>query len=145
MKALKKTNLPGTGSIPPGLAVWHELECPFQRRRQREQGLWHHQSVFGKVCGEMMFGTSSLVSCSEQRSTWQKIEAVEGSVPAPSRERFCSCRENGLRNGEDANACFVTASRLIYCNEPLAFALMDRIASGFTMLAVHLQNDIEGC
>lgn len=90
-----------------------------------------------------MFGTSSLASCSEGRNTWQKVEAAEGSVPVPSCES--SGREDGLWNREDANACFATASRLIYCNEPLAFSLMDCIASGSGKLSVHLKNDVGGC
>lgn len=68
-------------------------------------------------------------------------------MPAPSCKRFGRELRNELRNREDANACFATASRLIYCNEPLAFSLMDYLASGssMAMLSVHLKNDIGGC
>lgn len=66
-------------------------------------------------------------------------------MPAPSCKS--SGRESGLRNREDANACFATDSRPIYCNEPLAFSVMDYIAFGSSvlMLSVHLKNDIGGC
>lgn len=73
-----------------------------------------------------------------------RLTEAKGSVPVLSCER--SGKENGLRNGEDTNACCATVNRLIYCNEPLAFFLMDCIASGssMVMLSVSVQIDKGG-